>query len=29
MFEQTFRNIDNILHKEAGCCSELEYVEQT
>ncbi len=29
MFEQTFRNIDDILHKDAGCSSELDYVEQT
>lgn len=29
MFEQTFENIDNILHKDAGCGSELDYVEQT
>ena len=29
MFEQTFKNIDDILHKDAGCCSELDYVEQT
>ena len=29
MFEQTFKNIDKILHKEAGCGSELDYVEQT
>jgi type I restriction enzyme M protein len=29
MFEQTFKNIDDILHKEAGCASELDYVEQT
>jgi type I restriction enzyme M protein len=29
MFEQTFRNIDDILHKDAGCGSELDYVEQT
>lgn len=29
MFEQTFKNIDDILHKDAGCSSELEYVEQT
>jgi type I restriction enzyme M protein len=29
MFGQTFRNIDNKLHKEAGCSSELDYVEQT
>ncbi len=29
MFEQTFKNIDDILHKDAGCGSELDYVEQT
>lgn len=29
MFEQTFKNIDDILHKDAGCASELDYVEQT
>ena len=29
MFEQTFRNIDDILHKDAGCGSELDYIEQT
>jgi len=29
MFEQTFKNIDDILHKDAGCSSELDYVEQT
>lgn len=29
MFEQTFKNIDAILHKDAGCGSELDYVEQT
>ena len=26
MFEQTFKNIDDILHKDAGCGSELDYV---
>lgn len=25
MFEQTFKNIDDILHKDAGCGSELDY----
>jgi type I restriction enzyme M protein len=25
MFEQTFKNIDDILHKDAGCTSELDY----
>jgi type I restriction enzyme M protein len=29
MFEQTFKIIDDILHKDAGCGSELDYVEQT
>ncbi len=29
MFEQTFKSIDDILHKDAGCGSELDYVEQT
>jgi len=29
MFEQTFKNIDDILWKEAGCQSELDYIEQT
>ena len=29
MFEQTFKNIDNALRKDAGCSSELDYVEQT
>lgn len=30
MFEQTFKNIDDILHKDAGHAeSELDYVEQT
>lgn len=29
MFEQVFKNIDDILHKDAGCGSELDYVEQT
>ncbi len=29
MFEQSFKNIDDILHKDAGCGGELDYVEQT
>lgn len=29
MFEQTFKNIDDILFKDAGCSNELDYVEQT
>ncbi len=29
MFEQTFKNLDDVLWKEAGCSSELDYTEQT
>lgn len=29
MFEQTFKNIDDVLWKDAGCGSELDYIEQT
>ena len=29
LFEQTFKNIDDFLRKDAGCSSELDYVEQT
>jgi type I restriction enzyme M protein len=29
MFEQVFKNIDDTLRKDAGCSSELDYVEQT
>lgn len=29
MFKQAFKNIDDILHKDAGCGSELDYIEQT
>ena len=29
MFEQTFKNLDDILHKDAGCTSELDYTEQS
>jgi type I restriction enzyme M protein len=29
VFEQVFKNIDDILHKDAGCSSELDYTEQT
>jgi len=29
MFEQAFKNIDDILHKDAGCTSELDYSEQS
>jgi type I restriction enzyme M protein len=28
-FEQTFKKIDDVLWKEAGCSSELDYTEQT
>ena len=29
MFEQAFRNIDDVLRKEAGCTTELDYTEQS
>lgn len=29
MFEQAFKNIDDILRKDAGCTSELDYTEQS
>jgi type I restriction enzyme M protein len=29
MFEQAFKNIDDVLRKEAGCTTELDYVEQS
>ena len=29
MFEQTFKNIDDLLYKDAGADSELDYIEQT
>ena len=29
MFEQTLKNIDDVLWKDAGCGSELDYIEQT
>ena len=29
MFEQIFKNIDDVLWKEAGCTTELDYIEQT
>ena len=29
MFEQTFKNIDDLLWKDAGCTSELDYTEQS
>ena len=29
MFEEAFKNIDDVLWKDAGCTSELDYTEQT
>ena len=29
MFEQTFKNIDDILWKDSGCSTELDYAEQS
>ncbi|MBU6415410.1 type I restriction-modification system subunit M [Patescibacteria group bacterium] len=29
MFEQSFKNIDDILHRDAGSATELDYIEQT
>jgi type I restriction enzyme M protein len=29
MFEQLFKNVDDVLRKEAGCTTELDYTEQT
>jgi len=29
MYTQTFKNIDDVLWKEAGCSSELDYTEQS
>ena len=29
MFEQAFKNIDDVLWKEAGCTTDLDYTEQT
>jgi type I restriction enzyme M protein len=29
MFVQTFKNIDDVLWKEAGCTTELDYTEQS
>jgi len=29
MFEVAFKNIDDTLRKDAGCSSELDYLEQT
>ncbi len=29
MFEQIFKNIDNVLRRDAGCSSDIDYIEQT
>ena len=29
LFEQTFKNIDDVLWKDPGCDSELDYIGQT
>ena len=29
LFETAFKNIDDTLWKDAGCSSELDYIEQT
>ena len=29
MFESVFNNLDDTLRKDAGCSSELDYIEQT
>ena len=29
MFEQVFKNLDNIMEQETGCNSELDYAEQS
>jgi type I restriction enzyme M protein len=29
MFEQAFKNIDDVLHRDAGSATELDYIEQT
>ncbi len=29
LFEHNLKNIDDILHKDAGCTSELDYTEQS
>lgn len=29
MFEQAFKNIDDVLRKESGCTTELDYTEQS
>ncbi|WP_321538537.1 hypothetical protein [Flavobacterium piscinae] len=28
-FEQTFKNIDDLLYKDSGADSEIDYIEQT
>jgi len=28
MFEQTFKNIDDLLYKDAGADSELDYIDK-
>lgn len=28
-YQQVFKNVDDILHKDAGCTSELDYTEQS
>ena len=27
MFEQSFKNIDNELHNDAGCSTEMDYID--
>jgi type I restriction enzyme M protein len=29
VFQQTFKNIDDVLWKEAGCTTEFDYTEQS
>ena len=29
VLQQVFRNVDNCLRRDAGCGSELDYIEQT
>ena len=29
MFQQVFKNIDDVLWKDAGCSTELDYAEQS
>jgi type I restriction enzyme M protein len=29
MFEQAFKNIDDVLREEAGCSTQLDYIQQT